>query len=159
MTKRLRERPSPSAERAAPIGMLLDTNVILDVVLAREPWADTAAELLDAAARGAITGWVAGTTITTVHYIVERARDRATATTAVSDLLQVVKVVPLASEDFHRALALGLRDFEDAVQVAAGLRAGVQYLITRNARDFRSAPIDVRSPAEAVALISAELGE
>ena len=94
-----------------------------------------------------------------MHYIVERARDRATATTAVSDLLQVVNVVPLASEDFHRALALGLRDFEDAVQVAAGLRAGVQYLVTRTVRDFRGSPIDARSPAEAVAVISAELGE
>jgi len=39
-----------------------------------------------------------------------------------------------------------------------GLRAGEQYLITRNGRDFRGAPIDVLSPAEAVAVISAEPG-
>lgn len=76
-----------------------------------------------------------------------------------NDLLQVVTVVPLASEDFYRALSLGLRDFEDAVQAAACLRAGAHFLVTRNARDFRGAPVAVRSPSEARALVPGNLIE
>lgn len=149
-------RSAPAAERTI---LLLDTNVILDVILAREPWIDDAAALLDAAARGAVLGLVAGHTITTVYYLVERARDRRTAITAVNDLLQVVAVVPLASADFHRVLSLGLRDFEDAVQAAACLRAGAHFLVTRNHRAFRGAPVAVRSPSEARALVPPSVTE
>ncbi len=141
---------APGPERTS---VLLDTNVVLDVLLAREPWVEDATHLLDAIARGAIRGFIAAHAVTTVYYIVEHGRDRRTAVTAVSDLLQVLTVVPLASDDFHRALSLGLRDFEDAVQVAACLRAGADFLVTRNPRDFRGAPIAVRSPAEGRALI------
>lgn len=139
--------------------LLFDTNVILDVVLARDPWSDDAAALLDASARGDIVGLVAGHTLTTVHYLVERARDRRTATTAVNDPLQVVTVVPLDSADFHRAPSLGLREFEDAVQVAACLRAGAHFLITRNARDFRGTSVAVRSPSEARGLVPRNAAE
>ncbi len=64
-----RRRPRASEVVGSPEWtlLLLDTNVILDVVLARDPWTDDAAALLDAAARGAILGLVAGHTVTTVH--------------------------------------------------------------------------------------------
>jgi hypothetical protein len=67
-------------------------------------------------------------------------------------------VVPLDGADFQRALALGLSDYEDAVQVAACLKVGADYLVTRNARDFKGAPIVVRTPGEVLALLP-ELGE
>ena len=101
--------------------MLLDTNVVLDAILARAPWDRDAVLLLDAIARGRATGVVAGRAVTTVHYIVERARGRSVAATAVSDLLQLVDVVALDRSDFTRALSLGLADYEDAGHVAAYL--------------------------------------
>ena len=132
---------------------LFDTNVLLDVVLAREPWAGVATALLDAAARGIVHAYVASHALTTIHYIVEREHGRTAAVTAVSDLLDIVDVVELGSDDFRRALALTLADFEDAVQVAACLRAGANVLVTRNARDFKGAPIAVQSPAELLAFL------
>jgi len=142
---------SPAAT-TAPI-LLLDTNVILDVVLARQPWEADATRLLDRAARGDARGFVAGHAVTTIYYIVERVRDRATAVTAVADLLQVLDVVELGRADFQRALALGLRDYEDAVQAAACLRIGARYLVTRNERDFKGAPVTPRSPGEVLAVL------
>jgi predicted nucleic acid-binding protein len=141
-----------------PLAVLLDTNVVLDVILARSPWAEDAVLLLDAIARGRAQGFIAGHAITTVHYIVERAKDRTTATTAVSDLLSLLSVVPLETADFARALALGLRDFEDAVQVAGCLKIGARYLVTRNPKDFKGAPVDLRSAGEVFALLAAPPG-
>ncbi|MBX6333013.1 MAG: PIN domain-containing protein [Gemmatimonadaceae bacterium] len=134
--------------------LLIDTNVILDVVLARRPWAEDAALLFDVVARERARGYVASHAVTTVHYIVERERDRSTAATAVSDLLAVLDVVPLESADFQRALALRLRDYEDAVQVAAALRIGADYLVTRNEKDFKGAPVTSRSAGEILALLA-----
>lgn len=162
MPRRVRERPIPRPPRTpstdveardTPPTLLLDTNVVLDVILARAPWDRDAVLLLDSISRGRAKGLVAGHAVTTVHYIVERARDRMAATTAVSDLLQLLEVVALDGSDFQRALSLGLADYEDAVQAAACLRAGADILVTRNARDFKGAPVKTRSPAEVLALL------
>ncbi len=131
----------------------MDTNILLDVVLDREPWADDATLLLDAIASGRVPGCIASHAVTTVYYLVERARGRTRAVTAVSDLLEIFSVVALGSADFHRALALGLPDYEDAVQVAACLTAGADVLVTRNERDFKGAPIALRNAGEVLALI------
>ncbi len=133
--------------------LLIDTNVVLDVILNRTPWSADAARLLVAVERDQVAGYVAGHTITTVHYVVARATDRQTATTAVSDLLRLLPVVALGTPDFNHALVLGLTDYEDAVQAAASLKIGADYLVTRNPRDYRGAPVKTRSAGEVVALL------
>ena len=135
--------------------ILIDTNVVLDVVLARTPWAAEASALLDRTARGDVSGFIAAHAVTTVFYVVERARDRRTALTAVGDLLSVAGVAELGSADFQRALTFGMKDFEDAVQVAAALRVGADFVVTRNARDFRGSPVATRAPGEILALLDA----
>ena len=139
--------------RPASLSVLVDTNVVLDLILDRAPWADDASRLLDAIGNERLRGFIAGHAVTTVHYIVERERDRTRAATAVSDLLALLDVVSLESSDFQRALSLGLRDYEDAVQAAACLKVGATFLVTRNARDFKGTPVEVRSPAEVLALV------
>jgi predicted nucleic acid-binding protein len=145
----VRERARPRAR----LELLFDTNVLLDVMLDRSPWADDATRLLDRVATGAARGFVAAHAVTTLQYIVQRARGRAVAVTAMSDLLELLDVVPLDSADFQRALALQLKDFEDAVQVAACLRAGADFLVTRNPRDFAGAPVELRSAGEIAAML------
>ena len=161
--RRVRERaPAPGPQGSPSAGggtarvprLLLDTNVVLDIILARAPWDGDAVLLLDSIARGQATGFVAGHAVTTVHYIVQRAKDRGVAATAVSDLLQLVDVVPLDRSDFTRALSLGLGDYEDAVHVAAYLRIGADMLVTRNARDFKGAAMITRSAGEVLALLA-----
>ena len=158
MPPRVRERAPtgrlPVETPTALPKLLLDTNVILDVILARAPWDGDAVLLLDAISRGQATGFVAGHAVTTVHYIVERARGRAAAHTAVSDLLQFVDVVALERGEFQRALSLGLGDYGDAVQVAACLKIGADVLVTRNARDFKGASVVTRSAGELLALLA-----
>ena len=133
--------------------LLLDINVLLDVFLNRQPWVTDAARLLAAVDRGEADGYVAGHTITTVYYLIAKARDRRVAAVAVTDLLRIVKVVPMEAADFHQALVLGLDDFEDAVQVAAGLKVGADYVATRDDKHFRGSPLPARSPGEILAML------
>lgn len=135
--------------------VLVDTNVVLDVVLARKSWVAEATDLLDRIARRELEGFVAAHAVTTVFYVVERERDRRTALTAIGDLLSVVEVAEVGSGDFQRALTFGLRDFEDAVQAAACLRVGADFLVTRNAKDYKGSPVSVKAPGELLALLAA----
>jgi predicted nucleic acid-binding protein len=141
----------------APSRVLVDINVLLDVILDRKPWADDATLLLDAIATGRVSGHVAGHALTTVYHLVDREQGRGRAVTAVSDLLGIFTVVPLGNDEFHRALALGLSDYEDAVQVAACLAAGADVLVTRNEKDFKGAPVTLRTPGELLALLGPNL--
>jgi predicted nucleic acid-binding protein len=134
--------------------LLVDVNVILDVVLQRDEWLADSAGLLNAVATDRARGFVASHTVTTIHYIAARANGRRLAAVAVSDLLDIFEVVPLETADFHRALAMDMADFEDAVQVAAALSVGADYIVSRNEKDFKGSPIAVRSPAELIALLS-----
>jgi predicted nucleic acid-binding protein len=134
------------------VKILFDINVVLDVLLDREQWVAESASLLDLAERGKLDGYVAGHTVTTVHYIVARGAGRRKAATAVTDLLRILHVVPIAEVDFAQALVLGFADFEDAVQAAAALKIGADYVATQNAGDFKASPVKARSPGEILAL-------
>ena len=133
--------------------VLIDVNIILDVLLAREPWAGDSARLLDAAERKSITAYVAGHTITTAYYIVAHAAGPKKAATAVTDLLRILRVAPVESADFAQALVFGMADFEDAVQAAAAAKVGADFVATRNQKDFRRSPTKARNPAELLALL------
>ncbi len=76
------------------------------------------------------------------------------ATTAVADLLQIFSVVPLDTPDFQRALAIGFRDCEDAVQLAACLKAGVDFLVTQIPKDFKGAPVTLHSAGDMLGILA-----
>lgn len=73
--------------------------------------------------------------------------------TAVTSLLQALQVVPLAAADLRRALTILITDYEDAVQIVAALAVGADFIVTRDARDFRAGPVPPRSPADVLALL------
>lgn len=133
--------------------LLININVLLDMLLDRRPWSGDAARLVAAIENGAADGYIAGHTITTAYYVIAKAKNRRTAALAVTDLLRITKVVPVDAADFHQALVLGLNDFEDAVQVAAGLKVGADYVVTRDEKHFRGGPLEARAPGEILALL------
>lgn len=133
--------------------LLVDINVVLDVVLKRHPWMADAARVLTEIDTGAAAGYVAGHTLTTAHYIMAKAQGSQAATIAIADLLRFLEVVAVEKADFLQAIALGLSDFEDAVQAACALKVGVDYIVTRNEKDFAGLPIPARSSGAILALL------
>ena len=133
--------------------LLLDINLLLDVLLRRDPWAEPAASLLTKIERGEATGFVPGHTLTTIHYVVSRAQDRQSAATAVTDLLRLLEVVPIEKADLSQALVLPVDDFEDAVQAAAALKIGVDYIVTRDEKGFAGLPIPAINSGEILSLL------
>jgi predicted nucleic acid-binding protein len=83
------------------------------------------------------------TTITDLFYIVRKAKGKDIALAFIEDLLQYVDVAAVDKLVILRALKLGLADFEDAVQVGAAEKAGIDVIITRNEPDFQNVAIRV----------------
>lgn len=119
--------------------VLFDTNVLLDVILARAPHVAASAAALDLAARGEVEGYVAGHAVTTIAYLVQREKGAAEARRALLHLLSRTKVAPITDAAVRTAFSMGLPDIEDAVCAASAQEAGCAVIVTGNPRHFRKA--------------------
>ena len=144
---------------ASEMRVLVDLNVIIDVLQNRQPFYEDSAGVLDAVARQEVMGWLAAHSVTTLFYVISRVRKRETAVQAVSSLLESFAVAKVDDAVIREALSLGWRDFEDAGQMASAGAEGVDYLITRNIKDFQSGPVPVIQPAAFLALLDSTRGE
>jgi predicted nucleic acid-binding protein len=108
--------------------LLLDLNVFLDVILDRRPEADVAAALWAAIERGEGEGMVPAHGVTTIFYLLEKARGAAFAREGVERLIGVFAVAPVDDAVVRRALALAWPDFEDAVCAASAEASGCDAL-------------------------------
>ena len=134
--------------------VLLDINVVLDVLANRMPFVDEAEVILRQVEARAMEGLVAAHTITTLHFLLARNLGKAKARKVLTDLLHVVRVVPVDEDRIRHALALNWTDFEDAVQAACAEKAEADYLVTRDKKGFKKSPVKVVTPAELLALVS-----
>lgn len=134
--------------------ILVDLNVIVDVVQHRQPFYEESARVLDAVVREQATGWLAAHSITTLFYVINRLRNRETAVTVITSLLEVFTVATVDDQVIRQALSWGWSDFEDAIQMAAAANAAADYLVTRNPRDFRSGIVPVVQPAAFLTLLN-----
>jgi predicted nucleic acid-binding protein len=139
------------------VRILFDTNVVLDLLLDRAPFANAAAGLAAMAERGELVGVLGATTVTTVHYLAAKALDDQRARSHVKKLLQIFEVAPVTRSVLESALGLPFRDFEDAVLHEAGREFGATAIVTRNQPDFDGGSLAIYEPAELyVALTSVQ---
>lgn len=135
--------------------VLFDTNVILDVLLARAPHVGPATTLLDRVAAKDVDGLLGATTITTIHYLATRAVGATPVRRHVGTLLGLFEVAPLTRPVLTDALALGFPDYEDAVLHEAARHAGAQAIVTRDPRGFPKARLKVYAPEELLRFLRA----
>ena len=131
--------------------MLLDTDVLLDVALDRQPHVDASGELLDRLERGREKAFIAWHTVSNFYYLVAPSRGGPGAHGFILDLTRFVAVAETDTRAVRYAAELPMRDFEDALQVAAARVCGARHIVTRNVRDFDRSPIPALTPSEALA--------
>lgn len=134
--------------------ILFDTNVVLDVLLDRAPFAEDAAALFSAVEAGVINGCLCATTLTTIHYLAGKTVGAKQATQAVATLLGLFEVAPVTRAVLDDALEAGYSDFEDAVLYQAARHAGADGIVTRNQADFVKVELPLYNPAELARLVS-----
>lgn len=133
---------------------LVDTNVFLDVLLARENLADESQRVLDWFDANPGDGWIAWHSLANLYYVGVKTVGRTAALAAIDEILRVFEVSPVGSSEARRARNLGMTDFEDALQASAATAARVDYIVTRNTRDFRRSPIKAISPRAFLAAVT-----
>lgn len=128
--------------------VLIDTNVVLDFLQEREPFAENAARLFERVDAGEIEGFIAATTITNIYYIVRKAAGAIVAQDAITQVLTDINICVVDRNVLKQAIALNFRDFEDAVQYVCGVLYFVDAIVTRDASGFVGGEIPVMLPGE-----------
>jgi predicted nucleic acid-binding protein len=134
------------------VKVLIDTDVLVDLALGRKPHDEPAGRLIDAIERGLVSGFLAWHSASNFYYIAAPKRGKDSARSFLLDLAQFVEIAPTTTESLRQAGRMKLRDFEDAMQVAAAMACGADLIATRNHRDYQGAPVRVASPGEVLKL-------
>lgn len=141
---------------ATPLRVLIDLNVILDAIGRREPFAAASTEVLALANTGHIEGWVAAHTLTTFYYVSSKYLSHNAAHVQLTELLQFLKVAVVDARVIELALALPYKDFEDAVQMMAAVRAELDCIVTRDQTGFKTGPLPALLPVQLLSMIGTD---
>ena len=133
--------------------LLIDSDILIDAALIREPYAASSMSLLAQVRQGRERACIAWHTISNFNYIVSRERNAPYARQFIANLLEFVEVVRTGTTDVRYAIDLPMADFEDALQAAAARACGARPIVTRNVRDFARSPVPAVTPGDALARI------
>jgi predicted nucleic-acid-binding protein len=134
--------------------VIIDTNIVLDVLLARKPFAKSAAQIFAMAEQSTIDAFLCATTITTVDYILNQSLSRSIAKKALHRLLELFEIATVNRPVIEEALQSKMTDFEDSVLAHAGSLVGADAIVTRNTKDFRHSPVKAVDPVEFLSALS-----
>jgi len=128
--------------------LLLDTNVVLDILLNRQPWYTNAALIFGLSQQNLIKSYISTSSITDIFYITQKEQGKNAAKEAIKRILQIFNPATVTDRDIYQALELEWEDFEDSVQFIVGKGLSVDYIVTRNIKDFAFSSIEAVTPEQ-----------
>lgn len=128
--------------------VLFSTNVLLDVFLEREPFFEASAQTIGLAEKGELEGWICGTTVTTIFYLLTKKLSAKKANQHVRGILKIFNVSNSNRVVLEDALDSHFKEYEDGVLYQSAIHANLEAIVTRNQKDFVKSELPVYSPAE-----------
>lgn len=129
------------------MNVLIDTNVVLDSLATRVPFAGAAEKVVLLAANHEINACITASSVTDIHYLLKKhLRDGGACRQVLRKTLSIFKILDVTGLDCRQALDLPMPDFEDAILAVCGKRHQMDYIITRNLKDFDRSPVRAISP-------------
>jgi len=134
--------------------VLIDTNVVLDVLINNAVFFANSKKIFDFAEQKRITGFITASAVTDIFYIAQRKLGKKTIKEAIKKLLKVFYPATVTDNNIYQALDLEWEDFEDSVQYIVGDGLSVDYIVTRNTKDFASSSIPAVTPEQLIKTIT-----
>lgn len=125
-----------------------DTDVVMDLLARRVPFYNDAASIFSLADQKSLDIAVSSQSFTNLHCILAKGRKASETRRILAQLKVLVTVLPVDDKTIELALNSKFADFEDAVQHYCAVENGINILLTRNTRDYRSAAISVFTPSD-----------
>lgn len=132
--------------------IFLDTNIIVDLIADRPPFSKYAIELFSLAENNKIKLYTSSHSLATTHYLLKKYIEEKELRVILHNLLEFITIIPVDLDVLRKSLNSNHKDFEDAVQIyCASTINGMEYIVTRNIKDFKNSEIPALLPNEIIA--------
>ena len=129
--------------------LMIETNILLDVLVKREPFYEASREVLRLCEEKKVQGFLSASAATDIFYLVRRhLHSTESAYKCLGYVLDILKVLTVTNEDVINAYTKKAHDFEDCLLAVCAVSNKCDYIITRNKKDFEEFDIETLSPEE-----------
>lgn len=130
--------------------ILIDTNVILDVLCARENFLEASSKVWKYCEINKADGYISALSVPNIVYILRKELTPEKTQQIIERLFLIFKIADLKSDDLKKAAAMKVSDYEDALQIICASRIKADFIVTRNVKDFSGSKVLVVTPSEFV---------
>ena len=135
--------------------IFLDTNVIIDFLGDRRPFSLTAAEIFNASLLNKVKIFVSAVSYNNIYYILRQSLTHKETIKLLDELSDLIKIVDVTESIIKKSLKSDFKDFEDAIQYNCALTINkIDFIVTRNGKDFKKSILPVMNPQEAIGIIN-----
>lgn len=135
--------------------ILVDTNVIIDALTSREPFREDAEQTFMLAANRIEDMYIMASSATDIYYLVRKhLHSTEQAKSVMSKLYELFYILDVTDSDCKEALLTEMSDYEDAMISCCALRNHIDYIVTRNIKDYEKSEVQAIFPDQLLKLIS-----
>ena len=124
----------------------IDTDVILDFMIARQPFAMDAARIFSLSEKKQAFICTTGLVFSNAYYILRKLGPHKKVIEKLTQLSRLVEIIGLPKAAVMQALESDFNDFENALQNYAALSENVRTIITRNTKDYKYSDLSIMTP-------------
>lgn len=136
------------------IHFFLETNIVIDFLTDRSPFAQSAARLFDYAEKGKVKLYLTAVSYNNTYYIIRKLTSHKEAIKTMKVLEELTETVDTTAAAVKSALKSDFKDFEDAIQYfAAKENSMLNGIVTGNVSDFKRSSLAIWTPEQAVNLV------
>lgn len=128
--------------------ILVDTNIILDVLCAREGFVEESSKVWKYCEINKIKGYISALSVPNIVYILRKELTPEKTQEIIKRIFLIFKVADLKAADLKKASLIKYNDYEDALQMVCANRIKADFIVTRNICDFNTSKILAIKPSE-----------
>ena len=141
---------------ASPKNVFIDTNVLMDVLIQREPFYMASAQIWSLAEKGIVCGLISVISFNNIYYVARKQKNRRIAKRILVSLRDTFVPVALNEQILNQAIDAGFTDFEDAIQYFSAVHGAADYLVSRNPKHFKNVDLPILAPDEFIVALGAQ---
>lgn len=134
--------------------IFLDTNVLIDFFADRKPFSIEAAKLFNYSLKNKVNIYISAVSYNNIYYILRQSCSHLETIKILTELNEWTNIIDVSKDIINKSLKSDFKDFEDAIQYNCAKSSNkMDFIVTRDTKDFKTSSLPILTPKEAVTLI------
>ena len=123
--------------------VFIDSNIVIDFLTDREPFAIDAAKIFELSNQGKLKIYISSLSINNIHYIISRLESKKKAISLINQLLPLIEILPVVRSTIEKTIIANFKDFEDGLQNFCAEEGKLNTIVTRDIKGFSKSKLAI----------------